>query len=93
MFLRDCRRKNMQINLIQIGNSRGVRLPQNIIKQCGFADTVEAELVDHCLVLKASNKARRNWEKIFMVETDAEDKERDEVLVMQHAWDEEEWQW
>ena len=53
----------------------------------------EAELVDHCLVLKPSNKARSNWEKIFRSETDAEDEERDEVLAMQHTWDEEEWQW
>ena len=84
----------MQISLIQIGNSRGVRLPQNIIKQCGFMDTVEAELVDHCLVLKAPNKARSNWGKIFeSSEVEAEDVERDEVLAMQHAWDDEEWQW
>lgn len=93
MFSRDYGKKNMQISLIQIGNSRGVRLPQNIIEQCGFRDTVEAELIDHCLVLKPSSKARSNWEKIFRAETDAEDDERDEVLAMQHAWDEEEWQW
>lgn len=83
----------MQINLIQIGNSRGVRLSQNIIKQCGFRDTIEAELVDHCLVLKPSHKARINWGKIFESEAGSEDEERNEVLAMQHAWDDEEWQW
>jgi antitoxin MazE len=83
----------MQLNLIKIGNSRGVRLPQNIIKQCGFKDAVEVELVDHSLVLKALGQSRINWEKLFKSEADTEDSEKNEVLAISNRWDEEEWEW
>jgi len=83
----------VQIDLIKIGNSRGIRLPQNIIKQCGFIDTVEAELINHCLILKAPDKSRRNWENLFKSDLDAEDGENNDILAMKNRWDDEEWEW
>lgn len=83
----------MHIDLIKIGNSKGIRLPQNIIKQCGFTDTVEAELINHCLILKAPDQSRINWENIFKSESDMENSERNDILAMKNRWDEEEWEW
>ena len=31
----------MKINLISIGNSKGVRIPLSVIKQCGLGDKLE----------------------------------------------------
>jgi len=30
----------MKTQLVQIGNSRGIRIPKPLIEQCGFGDTV-----------------------------------------------------
>lgn len=83
----------MQIDLIKIGNSRGIRLPQNIINECGFIDTVEAELINHCLILKAPDKSRTNWENIFKSGLNTEDSENNDILAIKNRWDDEEWEW
>jgi antitoxin MazE len=84
--------KKMQIDLIKIGNSRGIRLPQNIIKECGFMDTVEAELINHCLILKAPDKPRSNWESLFKADKEEYEGIKD-ILAIQNSWDDEEWVW
>jgi antitoxin MazE len=83
----------MQINLVRIGNSKGIRLPQSLIQQCGFTDTIEAKLVNRHLVLKAIKHPRKNWEKIFKSEKDTEDDEIKDFLDVPNRWDEEEWEW
>jgi antitoxin MazE len=84
--------RKMQIDLIKIGNSKGIRLPQNVIKECGFVDTIEAELVNHCLILKAPNKSRHNWENLFKADSAADEEDQD-ILSIQNSWDDEEWVW
>lgn len=82
----------MHLDLIKIGNSRGVRLPQNIINECGFSDSVEAELIDHCLVLKAPDRPRINWENLFQSDKEEDEGSKD-ILSMQNSWDDKEWTW
>lgn len=83
----------MRLDLIPIGNSRGVRLSQSLIKQCGFRDTVEVELRDHCLILKAPDQVRAGWEKLFKIESHDQERDHTEMLALQNAWDDEEWEW
>lgn len=83
----------MQLNLVRIGNSKGIRLPQSLIQQCGFTDIVEAKLVNRSLVLKPVKHPRKNWEKIFKSEKDIEDDEIKDFLDVPSRWDEEEWEW
>ncbi len=80
----------MHLDLIKIGNSKGIRLPQNIIKECGFMDSIEAELINHCLILKAPDRSRINWENLF--KSDKEE-ETNDILAMQNSWDDKEWVW
>ena len=82
----------MQLDLVKIGNSRGIRLPQNVIRECGFMNTVEAKLVNHCLILKAPEKSRANWENIFKGGLEDGGGIKD-ILAMQNSWDDEEWEW
>ncbi|HYD90255.1 MAG TPA: hypothetical protein VEA37_02070 [Flavobacterium sp.] len=56
-------------------------------------DTVEAELINHCLILKAPDKSRRNWENLFKSDLDTEDSENNDILAMKNRWDDEEWEW
>jgi antitoxin component of MazEF toxin-antitoxin module len=38
----------MRIELVAIGNSRGVRIPKPLIEQGGLGDTVELRVENHC---------------------------------------------
>ncbi len=51
--------------LIQIGNSRGVRLPKSVIQQCGMEDELEMTVQGDTLVIQAVRAARVNWEEQF----------------------------
>jgi antitoxin MazE len=83
----------MQINLVSIGNSKGIVLSQALLKQCGFKNIVEVELVNNCLILKAPQQPRHEWEKLFKSANPAEESETKDILVLKNKWDEEEWEW
>lgn len=42
----------MRVSVIQIGNSKGIRIPQSILKQCEIEDEVDLEVQDKNIVLK-----------------------------------------
>lgn len=48
----------MKTRLIQIGNSRGVRLPKPLIEEAGLTNEVELEVRDHSLVIRPVDTAR-----------------------------------
>jgi antitoxin MazE len=56
----------MLVNVIQIGNSKGLRIPKSVLKQCNIKDKVEMEIDDDIIVIKALKKdVRKNWDKAF----------------------------
>lgn len=44
----------MRIPIIDIGNSKGIRIPQAVLKQVLFGDEIEMEIADGRIVLKKS---------------------------------------
>jgi antitoxin component of MazEF toxin-antitoxin module len=42
----------MKVQIIDIGNSKGIRIPQALLKQGRFADEAELEVADGALILK-----------------------------------------
>jgi len=51
----------MHANLIQIGNSRGVRLSKAIIEAAGLQDSLDLEVRDGAVVIRAVRGARSGW--------------------------------
>ena len=51
----------MKTRLIQIGNSRGVRLPKPLIEEAGLTNEVELEVRNHSLVIRPVDTVRRGW--------------------------------
>ena len=82
----------MKVELVRIGNSRGIRIPKAIIEQCGFGDTVELHVEDHCVVIAADRAPRHGWEEAFAA---AGPGDADELLLeaVRNQFDEEEWRW
>jgi len=56
----------MKLNIIEIGNSKGIRLPKNVLKQCDINDQVDMEIENGKIILSASNSfSRKNWDEKF----------------------------
>jgi len=84
----------MKVSLIRIGNSKGIRLPQVVLKQCGFEDELEMEVYNRELVIRSVNMTREGWEKAFAgMAANDDDRLLDQVAETKQAWDEEEWEW
>jgi antitoxin MazE len=51
----------MKTRLVQIGNSRGVRLPKPLLEQAGLSDEVEIRVAPGALVIAAVTSPRAGW--------------------------------
>lgn len=57
----------MEIDIIKIGNSKGIRLPLAVLKQCGIESKVELEIQGNCIVIKPIRTPRQGWSEAFEV--------------------------
>ena len=82
----------MLVNIIPIGNSKGIRIPKSIIKQCHIENTVEMEIKDDKIILKPVNKKpRQNWYQFFKQMYSNED---DNLLIDDSIdLDMDDWEW
>ncbi len=83
----------MKVKLVAIGNSRGIRIPSSVIKQCGFGDQVDMRVNEGVVVLARARNPREGWDAAFERMAAAGD---DALLLpgsLKHEWDEEEWEW
>jgi len=55
----------MQVAVIDIGNSKGIRLTKTLLEKYGIKDKVELILEKGRIVLKPVSKPRQNWEHAF----------------------------
>ena len=83
----------MRVELVKIGNSRGVRIPKALIEQCGLGDTVDLRVEDERIVIARARRPREGWEEAFRA---AGASDHDELLLKGLApnrFDDEEWEW
>lgn len=55
----------MDINIIKVGNSKGLRLPKAIIEEYNIEGTVELRLKEGYIEIRPKEKPRVNWKKEF----------------------------
>jgi len=55
----------MEISIIKIGNSKGLRLSKSILERYNINEKVEIILEKGRIILKPIQKPRNNWEKAF----------------------------
>ena len=55
----------MELSIVQIGNSKGIRLSKTLLEKYNIRDKVELILEKGHIVLKPIAKPRRGWEKAF----------------------------
>jgi antitoxin MazE len=82
----------MKAKLIQIGNSRGVRLPKPLIMDAGLVDEVDIQLRDGSIVITSTRKLRAGWsESAKLLHDRKQDSPIDSPSMTQ--FDKTEWQW
>lgn len=55
----------MDISVVQIGNSKGIRLSKTLIEKYNIKDRVELILEKGYIILKPKANPRKGWEKAF----------------------------
>ena len=55
----------MRANVVRIGNSKGIRLPGTMLKQCGIGSKVELEIEGNRIIIKPVEEPRKSWETAF----------------------------
>ena len=53
----------MQTKIIQIGNSRGIRIPKSFIEEAGLANEVELRVVDSGILIERVYAPRAGWKE------------------------------
>lgn len=82
----------MNIIIREIGNSRGVILPANALKETGIDKMAEMSVEDDCIILKAVKSPRSGW-----LDAIRQDPPKDNEPVFMDGVDDsdllEEWTW
>jgi antitoxin MazE len=55
----------MELSIVKIGNSKGIRLSKTILEKYDIRDAVEVILEKGFIVLKPKTSPRKGWEKAF----------------------------
>ena len=51
----------MRSRLIQIGNSRGVRLPKSVIEEAELGSELDLQVVDGAVIIRSAHTPRKGW--------------------------------
>jgi antitoxin MazE len=80
----------MKAQIIQIGNSQGLRLPKMMLEESGISGEVELELREDGILIKRSGSPREGWAAAFRTIA-----ENDDELTAAGAndFDRRQWQW
>jgi len=82
----------MRAKLVQIGNSRGVRLPKPLLQEAGLTDEVEIRVRKGAIVIERVGHPRAGW-----AEAARQLRERNDDRLLDGPvgtrFDDEEWQW
>ena len=83
----------MKASIIQIGNSRGIRIPKPVFEQCGFKDEVDMVIHHHELIIRSSHQPREGWSTAFKSMANHGDDKLLDSSPITTGWDESEWEW
>lgn len=82
----------MKAQIIQIGNSQGIRIPKMMLEETGISGEVDLQLTPEGILIRNLNKPRGDWEAIFKKFAEADD----DLQVQDRSgadFDRKEWQW
>jgi len=82
----------MKARIIQIGNSRGVRIPKSLLDEAHLPEDVSIEARENEIVIRPVRHPREGWETAFRAMAErGDDRLLDEPRPT--AFDKTEWEW
>ena len=82
----------MKTQIIQIGNSQGIRIPKVLLEDSRITGEVDLELHPEGILIRNAKKPRSGWESAFKAMAENDDDELD-AGHSTTAFDKKEWQW
>ncbi len=73
----------MQVSLIDIGTSKGIRIPSSVLKEMGKPKYFKLRIEESSIVLDAVEEPRQGWEQKF--------KDNDNALLIDDTLDADAW--
>ena len=82
----------MLLSIVQIGNSKGIRIPKAILDQCNIRDQIELEVEGDRIILEpVRDTPRKAWDEAFREMAVNND---DKLLISDAVeLDMEDWEW
>jgi len=82
----------MKTRLVQIGNSKGIRLPKTVLAEAQLDDDVELRAEPGCIVIRSAKRPRAGWaEAARKMHESGNDRLLDKPMPTR--FDREEWEW
>lgn len=83
----------MKVNLVSIGNSKGVRIPASVIKECGLGNELEMRVENGVVVLAPVRGVREGWDVAFEKMATAGDDAPMNPDALENDFDIKDWTW
>ncbi len=84
----------MKARIVQIGNSKGIRIPKPLLEQSGLHGDVEIRVEHNTLVICPAESPRAGWEAAFReMARRGDDALLDSSESSLSSWDKDEWEW
>jgi len=83
--------EKIKTKIIQIGNSKGIRIPKHILERLNLKNQIELIIDDETqqIHIKSLNSVRKNWEEAFQKMHQLGDDE----LIIEDDLDLDPWEW
>ena len=82
----------MKTQIIQIGNSQGIRIPKMLLEDSGIKGLVNLELHPDGILIRNAEKPRAGWDEAFRMMAENDDDERAFGEVPTN-FERKDWQW
>ena len=85
----------MEVKLITIGNSKGVRIPKTIIEKYQMHDALDLIETEEGLLIRPASEPRKGWGEQFekAKATNVSEDDFSDVLNVSNHFDDKEWTW
>jgi antitoxin MazE len=81
----------MKAQIIQIGNSQGIRIPKVLLEESCITSEVELERHPDGILIRNAQKPRAGWAEAFKAMSDEDDELIGELA--KSRFEEKEWRW
>lgn len=82
----------MKAQIIQIGNSQGIRIPKVLLEESRVSGEVDVELHPDGILIRNARGPRAGWDEAFKTMAENEDDELDNASTAT-KFEKKEWQW